>query len=133
VQKRLCRNFLFLSFFMVLNQQTLALPLLDDQRISRLKNTDTDQAFFLEMVELFEKRTAELIQEISGEINGERKDIKPQLHKLKGICYSLGAYRLAEVCKELEAMAEQGNIDSTVVVLLAEITNETLAAQKAQL
>jgi HPt (histidine-containing phosphotransfer) domain-containing protein len=118
---------------MVLNQQTLALPLLDDQRISRLKNTDTDQAFFLEMVGLFEKRSAELIQEISGEINGERKDIKPQLHKLKGICYSLGACRLAEVCKELEAMAEHGNIDSTVVVLLSEINNETLAALKAQL
>lgn len=118
---------------MVLNQQTLAQPLLDDQRISRLKNTDEDHAFYIEMVELFELRTSELIEEISKEINGERKDIKPQLHKLKGICYSLGAYRLAEVCKELEAMAEQGNIDSTVVVLLAEITNETLAAQKAQL
>ncbi|HLP32472.1 MAG TPA: Hpt domain-containing protein [Bacteroidia bacterium] len=117
---------------MVLSQQTLALPLLDDQRISRLKNTDTDQTFFTEMVGLFELRTSELIQEISREINGEQKDIKPQLHKLKGISYSLGAYRLAEVCKALEAMAEQGNIDSTVVVLLAEITNETLAAQKAQ-
>lgn len=118
---------------MVLSQQTLALPLLDDQRISRLKNTDADQTFFVEMLELFELRTTELVQEISREINGERKDIKPQLHKLKGISFSLGAYRLAEVCKVLETMAEQGNVDPTVVALLTEIINATLAAQKAQL
>ena len=118
---------------MVLSQQTLTLPLLDDQRISRLKNTDGDSSFFLEMVELFEMRSSDLIQEVSKEINGERKDIKPHLHKLKGISYSLGAHRLAEVCKELETLAEQGIVDSMVVPLLREITNETLAAQKAQL
>ncbi|MBP7261044.1 MAG: Hpt domain-containing protein [Bacteroidia bacterium] len=118
---------------MVLNQQTLAQPLLDDQRISRLKNTDEDHAFYIEMVELFELRTSELIEEISKEINGERKDIKPQLHKLKGISFSLGANRLAEVCKELEVIAEQGNIDPSVVGLLTETINATLAAQKAQL
>lgn len=118
---------------MSIGAHILTLPLLDEARIKRLKMTDGDLTFFTEMIDLFDVRSAELMTEINAEARAGTYRIKPHLHKLKGICFSLGALRLAEVCKELEVLAEQGRISENDIDILQQVTRQTLEAQQKSL
>ena len=115
---------------MSISDSTLALPLLDEARIHRLKMTDGDLTFFVEMIGLFDVRSAELLAEINAEAQAGTYRIKPHLHKLKGICFSLGAQRLAEVCKEMEVLTEKGFVTDNDITILQQVTRQTREAQQ---
>jgi len=115
---------------MSISENILSLPLLDDGRVERLRTTDGTNSFYTEMVGLFDVRTAELLADMQAEIQNGKGQVKPHLHKLKGICYSMGAQRLAAICKEMEAVAEDRQLSVADVEVLVRTTYDTLMAQK---
>jgi HPt (histidine-containing phosphotransfer) domain-containing protein len=115
---------------MSITENTLSLPLLDKSRVERLLTTDGNNSFYTEMIGLFDTRSAELLAEIQAEMQNGKSHIRPQLHKLKGICYSLGAQRLAAICNEMEALSEAAQLTAADIDLLIRTTRDTLEAQK---
>lgn len=131
MSEKAIHSYLFIfAVQMSISENTLSLPLLDERRVERLRTTDGTNSFYTEMVGLFDVRTAELLADMQAEIQNGKGQVKPHLHKLKGICYSMGAQRLAAICKEMEALTEAGQLTAADLEVLICTTHDTLTAQK---
>jgi HPt (histidine-containing phosphotransfer) domain-containing protein len=88
------------------------------------------------LVDMFATTTPALLDEIRQyAAQGKLTDMAKSAHKLKGSCVSLGAERMAHLCKDLQHKGETN--DATNVALeadeLAELYPQTLAAMRQAL
>lgn len=88
------------------------------------------------LVDMFAATTPDLLEEIRLHASqGKLADMAKSAHKLKGSCVSLGAERMAHICKDLQHKGETN--DATNVAMeadeLAELYPQTLAAMRQAL
>jgi|LauGreDrversion4_2_1035121.scaffolds.fasta_scaffold1468770_1 HPt (histidine-containing phosphotransfer) domain-containing protein len=83
-------------------------PIIDQGMIQELLIlSEPGYAFFLEIIDMYEKKSVDIIQEMEREIemlnqgNFELQLIA-QAHRFKGVNYNIGAQRLAAWCARLE-------------------------------
>jgi HPt (histidine-containing phosphotransfer) domain-containing protein len=73
---------------------------LDPQAVERLRATPADREFAAELVDAYLRDAPALLETLRG------PDARRAAHTLKSTARVLGAARLAELCKELEALAK---------------------------
>ena len=85
------------------------------------------------LIGLFEKTTPDLISEIRTYTQqGNLAEMAKSAHKLKGSCVSLGAEKMADICKELQHKGEENNANGVAqqVEALAALYPLTLEAMQ---
>lgn len=86
-------------------------PVIDETRL--LEEFGGDQEILNELRDLFLEHVPPLYEDIEQSCNNNDKDaFGISIHSLKGACATYGAPRLAMVCKELEAWARDGDMES---------------------
>jgi HPt (histidine-containing phosphotransfer) domain-containing protein len=89
------------------------LPLLDDEQIEMLTSTeDLDSAdLLIELLELFEGEAVEKMEELRNELPaGNAKIVSAAAHSIAGSSANIGCKRLWAVAKNIEALANDGDL-----------------------
>lgn len=100
----------------------LEIPLFDQSAIERLRTVAGDQGpgFIEEMAQLFLDETAPALAEIRTAADLRNwKEVSRSAHSLKSSAATLGAMRLAAVCKALEVDTKEGFASEATHGLLA--------------
>lgn len=70
-----------------------------------------DDELVLELVEIFMEDTPPRLEELAkAYIDGDAERIESVAHSLKSSCANLGAIRLSEICRDLEAKGREGEL-----------------------
>lgn len=89
----------------------------------------TDARFLKEFIELFVSSAEEILGEVTTALeHQDRKALERAAHSLLGASQNVGAVRLAELCRENEALAPAGNVETAHLTRLREIFGETRQA-----
>jgi PAS domain S-box-containing protein len=86
-------------------------PIIDQNILNRLRElTDGDDSgFFLKVIAMFVDQSVQVVERIEQETAANNlKEASAQAHKLKGSALNIGAMRLADVCKQFEIQAREG-------------------------
>ena len=92
---------------------------------------DDTRDIFSELVDSLEHDTARSLDEMRAAIeHASGKDLKPAAHRLKGSSATLGAKRMASVCRELESLGTHDDITAAAPMLdrLERIATESFKA-----
>jgi HPt (histidine-containing phosphotransfer) domain-containing protein len=86
-------------------------PVIDETRL--LEEFGGDQEILNELRDLFLEHVPPLYSDIEQACQtGDDETFAISIHSLKGACATYGAPRLAMVCKEMEAWARSGDMES---------------------
>ena len=86
-------------------------PVIDETRL--LEEFGGDQEILNELRDLFLEHVPPLFADIEEAANsGDAESLATHVHSLKGACSTYGAPRLAMVCKQVENLARDGELDS---------------------
>ena len=86
-------------------------PVIDETRL--LEEFGGDEEILNELRDLFLEHVPPLFSEIEDAAqSGDAESLATNIHSLKGACSTYGAPRLAMLCKQVEILARDGNIDS---------------------
>ncbi len=86
-------------------------PVIDETRL--LEEFGGDQEILNELRDLFLEHVPPLYSDIEQACqSGDEEIFAINIHSLKGACATYGAPRLAMVCKEMEAWARGGDMES---------------------
>lgn len=86
-------------------------PILDPARLAALRSLDGDDEplVSVEVAQLFLDSTADGIADIEAALaHGDAAALRAHAHKAKGSCGNVGATRLEQLCKALEAAGHEG-------------------------
>ena len=86
-------------------------PVIDESRL--LEEFGGDEEILNELKELFIEHVPPLFEEIEKAVQaGDGEEMATHVHSLKGACATYGAARLASVCKSMELLAREGDMES---------------------
>jgi HPt (histidine-containing phosphotransfer) domain-containing protein len=86
-------------------------PVIDESRL--LEEFGGDLEILAELRDLFLAHVPPLYAELEQAMDdGNAADLAKHAHTLKGACATYGAPRLAQVCKEIELLARQDDLES---------------------
>jgi len=89
-------------------------PVIDETRL--LEEFGGDQEILNELRDLFLEHVPPLFSDIEAAANsGDAESLATNIHSLKGACSTYGAPRLAMLCKQVEMLARDGEIESVKV------------------
>jgi PAS domain S-box-containing protein len=100
---------------------------LDSAALEHLRLTAGDSAFVDELVDTFLREAPKLLETLRGV---EAQELRRAAHTLKSNAEVFGATRLAELCRELEAMAKAGAV-AGAAELLPRIDDEYARVERA--
>ncbi len=84
-----------------------------------------------ELIEMFLKNTPGMIEEMGRALEaGNAKELRRLAHTLKSNAGTLGAMRLSSACRQLEALADAGNLDEARQVY-ERVRSEYASAEEA--
>jgi PAS domain S-box-containing protein len=91
---------------------------LDPKALEQLHVTTGDRAFTVELVHTFLREAPALLETLRGALEAaEAQQLRRAAHTLKSNGEVFGATRLAELCRELEAMAKAGTLMAAAELL----------------
>jgi HPt (histidine-containing phosphotransfer) domain-containing protein len=109
----------------------LDLGVIDDLRVA----TGDDEEFLADLIGTYVEEGDDLLEAMSAAlVAGDAADLVRPAHTLKSSSASVGAMRLAELCRSIEASARTGELDQAVANDVAQVpalwaaTLEALAA-----
>ena len=86
-------------------------PVIDESRL--LAEFGGDPEILAELRDLFLAHVPPLYDELEAAWNaGNAPELATHAHTLKGACATYGAPRMSQVCKEIELLARQGDLES---------------------
>jgi HPt (histidine-containing phosphotransfer) domain-containing protein len=80
---------------------------LEPEALEHLRATAGDSTFVVELVEIFRREAPALLETLGGT---DAQQLRRAAHTLKSNAEVFGATTLAELCRELEAMAKAGAV-----------------------
>jgi CheY-like chemotaxis protein/HPt (histidine-containing phosphotransfer) domain-containing protein len=105
--------------------------LINNQALDNIRNLQGGEAILLKVIDIYLGETPLILKEIRESISRNQPDaMYKAAHKLKSSSANLGAERLAELCRELEALGRT-NQTSGADVLFDEIETEYALAHEA--
>jgi signal transduction histidine kinase/CheY-like chemotaxis protein/HPt (histidine-containing phosphotransfer) domain-containing protein len=108
---------------------------LDPAGVERLQSQFGSTGALARLVELFATHTPKRLIEIQEAIHADQTEaVRVTAHKLKGSCLTVAATHMAELCAELETLAEGGSLEGAQPLLdqLPTAFNEAHAALLAE-
>ena len=101
--------------------------------IEQLREMDDNGSFLNRIIDAYlEKSPTDIEQLEQGVALSDAEALRKAAHSFKSSSYNLGAHQLAELCKTLEMMGRENNLDQAASLCLA-ITEEYGRARKALL
>ncbi len=101
--------------------------------IEQLREMDGDGSFLNRIIDAYLQKSPSDIQQLNqGLAHSDAQALRKAAHSFKSSSYNLGAYKLAELCKTLEMMARENNLEQAVS-LCSDINAEYRRARKALL
>jgi HPt (histidine-containing phosphotransfer) domain-containing protein len=118
-----------------MKEKVLSFPLLDENRVLHfVQKGDTE--FIEDILSLFDSRSMELLQRITSyELPVHQNELRKDIHTLKGIGFTMGTKRLAEVCQLIEQLTEDGSAHEALELrpVLDETLKESLRELRSKL
>lgn len=106
--------------------QILALPIVDREQFDMLVMTGEDAAAELiqELLDLFRQESAPRVDLLRQALSAkDTQSIVKHAHSIAGASGNLGAYRLSQLCRQLEVEARQG-FSPAVLLIGAHVRTE---------
>jgi CheY-like chemotaxis protein len=90
---------------------------LDAARVAQLRADFAGTGLLAELAELFGSDTPKRLSELRSAIKAQDTvAVSGLAHRLKGVCLTLGAYHMSDLCSELELEAVGGSLDGTAAL-----------------
>jgi len=93
-----------------------SMPVVDEARL--LSEFGDSPEILAELLELFVQHIPPLVEEITSAISaGDARELTRHAHSLEGACSTYGAPRLSAVCRDLEVLGKENDLETAAARL----------------